>query len=97
MACSSQILEKFSIILGQVYLVCLYFLWIVAKPLLVGIDLENQISSLIVGILAEIIYVCKAVHHADANFCTILCLTTGFTSYYRTHMGLEDAHNSVKT
>ena len=38
----------------------------------------------------------KTVHHADTNFRTVFCLAACLASYDRTHMGLEDADDTVK-
>lgn len=68
MVCNIQILEKYTVILSLIYLVSLYFLRIKTSPFLIGIELKNPITPLIVGIPTETVNMCKAFTTPTPNF-----------------------------
>jgi hypothetical protein len=57
--------------------------------------MRYQILTLIIGILAVVVYKGVAIHHTYSDFGAELDFSLCLTTDYRTHMRLEDTHYTV--
>ena len=90
-----QVFEYGSVCLVHIDLVCKDGGRQTAEPLLVFVDLELEVSPLVLGIPAVVVDEVVALYDADTDLGTKLHICRGLSSDDGAYMGLEDAHNPV--